>query len=311
MPVHDLIGSPVPGLAAALAAAPAEAPIGGDGLVALPWFPFDVRSVPAVRRVAARIARRADAACSYLRQVLGVAPAVRLVVLDHAHWLAHADTPEFGVVHVNGRGELVVGAEPAVAWTGISRWLAGQLDARTLAGLLRVHGLDPRTGGPALGEVAEALIAHEIAHVLCDEQGVRFPRRWLGEAFANYVMVAVLGETDPAGLRRLGSLADAAATLAHLTPPLARFEAEFGQMDVIPSVLAQLALTRGVYGAYAAAQSAPLALLYRSYAPRGGLTAVGNPDADFELGRMLALHVHSTLAEIPELFPAAPLRAAA
>ena len=99
-------------------------------------------------------------------------------------------------------------------------------------------------------------------------------------------MVAVLGETDPAGLRRLGSLADAAATLSGHTPSLDAFEAGFGGMDVVPSVLAQLALTRGVYQAYAAVHT------------KG-------------LREMLALRMHAAIVAIPELFPAAPFRAAA
>src|SRR5205085_9024849 len=98
-------------------------------------------------------------------------------------------------------------------------------------------------------------------HAFTDARGVRFPRRWLGEAFANYAMVAVLGETDPMGLRRLGALAQAAEALGDHTPSLAQFEAQFGRMEVMASVLAQLALTRGVYETYAAARAAPLARL--------------------------------------------------
>lgn len=311
MTAHDLFGHPVPGLARALSTEPGTRFDPAGDLVALPWFPFEVRAAPAVRRAAARIARRAEAAYWFLRQTLGVAPTLRLVVLDREHWLAFADTAEFGVTHVNADGAVVTGAEPAIAWTAISRWLAKHLDARTLAGLLRVHGLDARTGGPALGDVAEALIAHELAHLACEQQGVRFPRRWLAEAFANYAMVATLGDSDPAGLRRLGSLADAAATLDHLTPTLAQFEMEFGRMDVVPSVLAQLALTRGVYATYATAHAAPLARLYRLFGASARVAGGAEPDADFELGRLLGTHAHPTLAEIPELFPRAALRAAA
>jgi hypothetical protein len=211
---------------------------------------------------------------------------------------------------VNAAGDLIVGAEPADAWTDVSAWLADHLDAETRAQLTRIHGEDPRTRGPALGPLAEALIAHELGHLFAQAAQARFPTRWLAEAFANYAMVVVLGETDPIGLRRLGSLADAAATLASHTPSLAEFEARFGRMDVMPSVLAQLALTRGVYQAYAAAQGAPLARLATIFGPAG--RALDVPMAHpAGLRQHLALHAHATLAAIPDLFPAAPFKVAA
>jgi hypothetical protein len=117
----------------------------------------------------------------------------------------------------------------------------------------------------------------------------------------------VLGETDPLGLRLLGSLAQATESLDAQLPTLQRFEAEFGAMDLVPSVLAQLALTRGVYQTYAVAESAPLARVFQLF-----LTAIaGDRLPDHELVRLLALHAHPTLAAIAALFPAAPLRAAA
>jgi hypothetical protein len=311
VPSSDQFGTPARGLATALAAPADFAPAPG-ALAALPWFPFEVASAPSCRRAAGRIARRAEQAYWLLRQVLGVAPRLRLVVLDRRHWSQHADTAEYGITHVNRAGALVTGAEPAIAWTAISRWLARHLDARTLGTLQRVHGIDANTGGPALHEVAESLIAHELAHLTCEQNGVRFPRAWLGEAFANYALVAVLAENDPAGLRRLGSLAEAGATLAPHTPTLAQFEASFGSLPVVPSVLAQLALTRAVYETYAHAQAAPLARLFRLFGPGSKTPALGRePDADHELGRLLARHAHSSLADIPERFAAGALRAAA
>jgi len=303
----DVSGHPVRGLARALAAR-REAP--AAGLESLPWFPFDVAASPSCRRAAARLARRAERAYWYLRHALDFTPRrLRLVILDRDAWHEHAEKCEFGLMHVNGAGDLVIGAEPADAWSDIGAWFAEHLDKRTLGSLTSVHGQDLRTRGPALGELAEALIAHELAHVFAENAGVRFPRRWLAEAFANYAMVAVLGETDPLGLRRLGSLAEAAEMVREHTPPLAQFEAEFGRMDVMASVLAQLALTRGVYPAYAAAQAAPLGRLFRMFATGAatGMTTSG----DHDLMRALSMHAHPTLAEIPQQFPAVPYRAAA
>jgi hypothetical protein len=307
MNVRDFVGRPVPGLADALANR-TDAPV--HGLAPLPWFPFEVTSSAGCRTAAARLARRAERAYWLLRQTLDVAPPLKLRVLDRAAWRALPDAPQFGVMHVDAAGALVVGAEPAAAWVGVSAWLAEHLDAQALAQLTRIHGEDPRTRGPALGPLAEALIAHEVGHLFAEAVGARFPTRWLAEAFANYAMVVALGETDPIGLRRLGSLADATASLESHLPSLAQFESSFGRMEVMPSVLAQLALTRGVYQTYAAAQGAPLARLAILFGPAARALESSMAHSP-GLRQHLALHAHPTLAAIPDLFPAAPLKAAA
>ena len=312
MTPFDCTGVPTPGLAQAPAAPAAREPA---VLESLPWFPFTVLASHGARPAAVRIARRTERAYWFLRQALDTTPRLRLLVLDRAAWPTTAEAPDYGVMHVNAEGDLVTGATPALAWAGISAWFAEHLDSRTLATLVRVHGRDLRTRGPALAEVAEALIAHELAHLIAQQSGVRFPRRWLAEAFANYAMVAVLGETDPVGLRRLGALADAAETLAHHVPRQDEFESEAG-LDIMASVLAQLALTRGAYDAYAAAQAAPLLRLLRLFrepAARGaGATRlVPTAPSDAELERLLALHVHPAVAAIPHRLPVALQRAAA
>lgn len=312
MTSFDIIGAPVAGLRAALHAPAAPAP-DAVALEPLPWFAFEVLASRGCRPAAVRIARRAERAYWVLRQALDTTPRLRLLVLDRAAWPATADAPDYGVMHVDAEGNLVVGATPALAWTGISAWLAEHLDARTLAGLVRVHGRDLRTRGPALADVADSLIAHEIAHLIAGQVGARFPRRWLAEAFANYAMVAVLGETDPIGLRRLGALAEAAETVAHHLPRQDEFEAGTS-LDIMPSVLAQLALTRGAYDAYAAAQATPLLRLLRLFREpvvAGAARLVPASPTDAELERLLAVHVHPAVAAIPQRLPVAPHRAAA
>ena len=130
MPQHDMIGDvigqPVPGLAAALAAGDTPS---RQGLVALPWFPFEVLASAGCRRTAGRIARRAERAYWILRRTLDVAPRIRLLVLDRSDWASHAEREAFGVMHQTSGGDLVVGAEPAEAWSHLSEWLRESLDA--------------------------------------------------------------------------------------------------------------------------------------------------------------------------------------
>jgi hypothetical protein len=275
---------------------------GSDDLVALPQFPFPVAASWRARAAAERIAQRARNAHELLRDALGVTAQLSLRVLGREDWHEHADTPLYGVTHVAQSGHLIVGAEPADAWRLVSRHLSRHLSSRALAPLVDVHGPDASVpGGPSLGRLAETLIAHELAHVIAEQAGVAFPRAWLREAFANYALVAVLGETDPAGLRLVGSLAEAAATLDDGMPTLAQFEARFGRMDVVPSVLAELAITRGAYAAYASAGTAPLARLFAVF--RGGSRWRG---AECALAGMLASRVHPAIAAIPALFSPSP-----
>lgn len=272
--------------------------ISAGRLAAIRGFPFPVWASPPERGTAKRIARRALAARDLLHSALGVAPRLSLRVLSRDDWGRYAECPAYGVTHVSHDGDLVVGAGVADAWHDVSDHFARHLPAPALATLVGVHGLDPvNRRGPALGALAESLIAHEVAHLLAAQEGVAFRRRWLEEAFANYALVAVLADTDPAGLRLVGSLAEAAAALDAGMPGLTDFERDFGQLDVVASVLAELAITRAVYSAYAAQHTAPLARLF-------ALFSRGCParDADYEFGRMLAARVHPSIAAIPSRF---------
>ena len=279
----------------------------GGALVGLPEFPFPVMVSASERPAGERIARRADTARRVLKRILGVEARLSLVVLSRRDWSAHAEVSAYGVTHRARDGRLIVGAEPAAAWHAVSDYFGSRLSTRARAELIAVHGVDASNGrGPDLSALAETLIAHEIAHLCAAQAGIAFPRRWLEEAFANHALVAVLGETDAAGLRRVTSLAEAGATLDDALPTLAEFEANFGSMDVIPSVLAELAITRSAYVAHAVYQAKPLARLFAAF--RDARLA---RDADYELGRMLATRVHPSIAAIPLRFACAGVGIAA
>jgi len=276
-------------------------------LVLVSGLPFPVLASPGAQATARRIAERAQLTCGFLQRVLGVAPTLSLRVLDRDDWDAHADLAAYGFAHVTHDGHLVVGTDPADAWHTVSNLFARHLAPRELATLVGVHGVDSvNRRGPALDAFAELLIVHEVAHVLAVQADLGFETRWLEEAFANYVLVAVLGDCEPSALRLVGSLADAAATLDAWLPTLAQFEAPASELDPAATVLAELAITRSVYAAYALRHTAPLVKLFTSFRP-----GRRPPDADYELGRMLSIEVHPTIAAIPARFIRASMRAAA
>ena len=265
-----------------------------SGLEPMPWFPFTVAASRGHAIAAARIAQRTERAYWFLRRLFGFTPRFRLLVLGPDDWARYAQAPTFGVAHVTTGGHFIVGSEPAAAWHGVSRELAALLPAASLRALLKVHGRDPAyPAGPDLTGVADALIAHEVAHLFAAQAGATFPRRWLAEAFANYALVTVLGETDTAALHRVGTLADATAALADATPTLAEFEAAEGTLDVMPSVLVQLALTRGVFAAYAHAHAEPLARWFAA-----SRVATDAHVDEGELAEMLARDVHPAIGAL-------------
>jgi hypothetical protein len=282
-----------------------------SGLEPLPWFPFTVAVSAGSAVAAVNIATRCERAYWVLRRVFGVIPRFRLLVLARADWAAYAEVPNYGIVHVTAGGHLVIGSEPADAWHDVSGYLAKHLPAAALRKLVGVHGRDSINAGPDLTAVADALIAHELAHLFATQSGVVFPKRWLAEAFANYALIAVLGETDPTSLHRVGTLAEAAHLLDHALPTLEAFEDPEDGLPVAISVLAQLALTRSAFAAYADAQTKPLARWFAFHdAPVAASIAA---DAGDDYRRQLGLEIHAAIAAIPDQFPAsqAAVRAAA
>ncbi|HVO87641.1 MAG TPA: hypothetical protein VMV45_03790 [Casimicrobiaceae bacterium] len=242
-------------------------------------------------RAGARIAHRAELAWTFLRGALRRETDLALLVLDRDDWTRHAQTTDYGVPHI-AQGVLVLGAEPPRAWHALSSHLAGKLAPDTLRDILAVHGPDGSTRGPALAAVAEALIAREVAHFVFVEQGCTFPRPWIAEAFACYAAVAVLGETDPRGLRLLGSLADAAATLDHDPCGRDARDAKCASACSVATLLANLQLTRGAYFAYAQAHVEPLRRVLQ-LARHAAL-----PHNDRDLCVVLARRVHPSLCAI-------------
>lgn len=306
---HHLFGPAEPQLADALATPFAWTQ---SGLEPMPWFPFTV-AVSARSAVAAvRIATRCERAYWVLRRVFGVIPRFRLLVLDRADWDAHAEVPTYGITHVTQAGHLIVGSEPADAWHDVSAFLAAGLPAAALRTLIGVHGRDAvHPDAPDLTNVADSLIAHELAHLVANQAGVEFPKRWLAETFANYALVAVLGETDPSGLHRLGTLAEAAQHLDHALPTLETFEAPESGIEVGVSVLAQLALTRSAFAVYADAHTKPLGQWFAH--DDDAVPATEDADGGDAFRRYLASRVHAAVAQVPDRFPrwTTPARAAA
>ena len=257
----------------------------------LPWFPFTVAASAGAEHAAGRLARRTEQAYWYLRKLLRFTPRFRLLVLSRGDWARHAEVAAYGIAHFTAHGHLVVGSEPADAWNDVSRELARLLPAPALRSVREVHGAHPvHRNAPDLRELAETLMAHELARVIADQAQATFALPWLKDAFANYALVAVLGETDPNGLHRLGTLAEATRELAAMTPHPSKLGGR-PKPSPFEAVLVQLALTRGAYDAYADERGAPLARWFH-------LARKPGPDAPAALARVLSREVHPAIGAL-------------
>ena len=272
-----------------------------SGLEPLPWFSFTVAASPGHAAAAGRIARRADGAYRYLRRLLDVTPRFRLLVLAPGDWARHANVPTYGTPHVTAGGHLIVGSDPADAWHAFSRFLAVNLRSATLRALVKAHGRDGATGGPDLRGFTETLVVRALARLVADQSGAAFPRPWVADAFATYALVAGLGETDPSGLHRLGTLVEAVRELDNGLPTLEAFNDDMRGISFASAVLGELSIARTVYPVYASEQGEPLLRLlnyFRSSVQAPTPTRL----ADSELARTLWRDVHPVFARIPDAF---------
>ena len=294
MNAEDFMGRPDKELVAAL-----DTPFAWpkSGLVPLPWFPFTVAASAGAVDAAGRRAQRTEHAYWYLRKVLRFTPRFRLLVLSREDWPKFAEVAAYGIPHFTADAHLVVGSEPADAWAEVSRELARTLPAAALRSVCKVHGALAEHGdAPDLTGLAEALMAHELARVIADQARAAFPLPWLKDAFANYALVAVLGETDTAALHRLGTLAEATRTLASVTPHASKLAAR-PKPSPFQAVLAQLALTRAAYVAYADERGAALARWF-SLARRPGSENRG------DIARVLSRDVHPAIGALAQAWEA-------
>ena len=164
-------------------------------------------------RAPASIARRSESRSARLQRMTfstaswALRRGCRCRVLDREDWLRYADDDWFGTPHVSRDGDLVFGSQPADGVDGRQRLphagcrLASSRDSsRSMASTRGTPRSVARRARRSAGRA-------RVARLFVAQQRVVFPSRWLEEAFASYVLVAVLGDTDPSGLRLVGSLA--------------------------------------------------------------------------------------------------------
>ena len=99
-----------------------------------------------------------------------------------------------------------------------------------------------------------------------------------------------LHTVDPAGLHRLGTLAEATRELASITPHASKLLRR-PKPAPFEAVLVQLALTRGAYDAYAVERGSPLARWFQLARKQGPETPAG-------IARLLSRDVHPAIGAL-------------
>ena len=184
-----------------------------DGLVEVPGLLPTFASAGLEAR-AARIGRIAADSHGYIASLLGFGPEVQVLVLSEADWPSRTETPVFGLPNASN-GTLVVAGTEAPLWAELIDLVAEE-DVPELA---RVYGSE-RDGAIELGPFFDLIAVHEVAHAF--HEGLRFPRLWLQELFANLCLHTWVAERSPSSLPilttlpRLGAKA-APETLAYRT----------------------------------------------------------------------------------------------
>ena len=178
------------------------------------------------RRIATMVARARD----WAAPILGMTPAFRLQVAGSVDWPAVAAAPglTYGLPHTSDEGDrLIVGADPADFFAATARSYLPHAAPRTRQELLRAYGdeLD-------LSTFVDAIVVHELGHLYHQQVPFEFPNLWLGELFANLVMVGYAHDVEPDQLVGIEAYASAAAQAAGALFPTSRLDAMSAPPDV-------------------------------------------------------------------------------
>jgi hypothetical protein len=152
---------------------------------------------------AAEISRIAGSSSDYLAELLEHRPPVQVLVLSEADWPEKGRVPLFGLPNAE-TGTLVVAGTEAAWWSDLAPMAGDDRQAE----LASVYG--GADGSLHLGDFFDLVAVHEVAHLFC-EGTVVFPRRWLGELFANLGLHAWVSQRAPDSLETLTMLPRLAA----------------------------------------------------------------------------------------------------
>jgi len=228
---------------------------------------------PGLEHRAETITAIVASAYDYLAGLLEVRPPAEVVVLSEADWPAKGRAELFGLPNA-GDGVLVVAGTEAGWWSSLAE-LAGDAGQAAVA---RVYGSD---GAISLAGFFDLVAVHEVAHLFAQPY-VAFPRRWLGELFANLALHAWVERIAPENLPALVTLprltAAAPATMEYQTR--AEFEEHYSSVGGQNYVWYEFRLQVEAAELYAAGGEQTVRRLFEAFRAEHGY--LDDDDAEFD-----------------------------
>lgn len=152
--------------------------------------PLPVVASPGTEDRARVLAGQVEDGRRWVASRLGVDVELVLRVVSEADWDDVAEVP-VRLPHAGDR-RMTVGAEQADFFSAVARDWMPHVGASTRDQLVAACGPDLD-----LGPFVDAITAHEMGHLVHQQDEVDFPRFWLDEYFANVVMAGYVAEVAP------------------------------------------------------------------------------------------------------------------
>lgn len=179
-------------------------------IVELSGFPFSVVATTGIEEKAGRIAARTHAARSWMSELFGFEPQIRVEVLGPEDFAERAELPALGLPHVNDDGTMfLAGYDTSTFESSIAQTMR-YLSAADRSTFVQAYGEPPN-----VQTFVDLLSLHELAHTYHMQQGRSFQELWMGELFCNLALHGYVAAHEPAVLPALVTLPSA----AHRMPP--------------------------------------------------------------------------------------------
>jgi hypothetical protein len=164
----------------------------------LTGFDFPVAVTSSHEDVARGIAERTQRARTWMSDLFGLEPAIRVEVLGAEDWKDRAEIQVYGLPHINDAGTMYLAATDSPLFDDAVALTLEHLSQDGRQNFEAVYGEPPSMRG-----FRDLLCLHELAHTYHSQAGFLIEPLWLMEFFCNITLQGFLAETEPATLPQL------------------------------------------------------------------------------------------------------------
>lgn len=176
----------------------------------LSGFPFPVAATIGLEEKAARIAERTRDARSWMSDIFGMEPQIRVEVLGRHDFAERAELPALGLPHINEAGTMFLAGYDTSTFDSSIEETLKYLPPADRSTFAHAYG-EP----PSVQAFVDLLSLHELAHAFHIQPGWTFQELWMGELFCNLALQGYVADNEPAALPALETLPTAAQ---HMPP---------------------------------------------------------------------------------------------